>query len=179
MFIGTSSENPLSEGNLETATVGIESSSEDLEEVSEVEDFIQICSECTLGPQKFPSSNLFSKAVISDNRNNCAQLSSNQFDLAVLGQLHALRTNKDCIPTSYKGNRDNFRPFTTLMFRGKKISQSMFLFFHKISIQKLVTLCHHVDEKCIVERTHGNVKGLPSNACSLAQLNEICKLMTT
>lgn len=160
-----------------SANVSIVERQEDLKESEEVEDFIRVTCACSVGPSKQPCSRQFDRAVIMSSRSDCQQMSRDQLDIAILAQLSATRTHKDCIPSTYRGNPGNFRPHTSFQFRSLKICQTMFLFLHGISRSRFVHLCQHFDADGLVERMHGNSKRLPFNTCTPLQLENLVQFM--
>ena len=160
-----------------SGTVALESSVEDEEERRNVDQFIQNSCGCTTGPKKSPCSRLFGQDILMEYRGNCLQMSSAELDLVIMAQLSAFRTSVQCIPPTYRGSKDNFRPHTSFMFHGIKICQTMFLFLHTMSKQRFVTLCQHMDTHGIVARVHGNTKKTPPNTCSPSQINDVVQFI--
>ena len=171
-------DRPPEEGNtVSDVSVPIQGSNEDSVETEEVERFIRRSCGCSSGPYKQPCSQQLSRSVISASRNDSLQMSKDQLDLAILVQLSATRSHRDCIPSSYRGNPENFRPHTMFLFRSLKICQTSFLFLHAISRHRFLNLCQHFDTQGLVGRIHGNTKRLPPNACSPSQIEDIVKFI--
>ena len=97
------------------------------EKSKRINHFIEQTCVYSAGPKKSLCSSLFSRDTLLEYRGNCLQLINMELDLVVVAQLSALCTNSRCIPPTYRGNRDSFRPDTSFMFHGIKVCQALFI----------------------------------------------------
>lgn len=135
-----------------------------------MERFIAETCRCQLGPQQTACSVQLSRKTMELTRNNCHQMTRQQLNLVILSQLNALRTNKEEVPSSYKGDPSKFRPYTMFYMHGMKICQSTFLLLHTIGRDRLKRLSKFVDTHGVAERIHGNTKRVPRHTCPPEQV---------
>jgi len=102
---------------------------------------------CKLGPKGTACSPQFSRDVITEQRDNCAELSKEALDMLVLGQFQAQGADT--------GSPDASRQkYITFFFKGKRICRKFFMFLHLLSLKKYRNLLEHHQRHGVCPREH-------------------------
>ena len=102
--------------------------------------------ECKLGPNKTPCIKQFSLEYITNVVLSFRELTSEQLDLVILGQLPAL----------LEAETTGKRKMTTYFFRARTICRPVFCFIHNVSEKRFKNLKTHFQTNGAVPRMHGN-----------------------
>ena len=134
--------------------------------------------QCTLGKDGSPCSQTISTRFVADYRDQCCELSEVELDMAIMGQLAALRRREPAITAVSDTDRNKkrrvcTRPYTVFRLGDMLICKNTFLFLHAISLKHFKNLCRHFDCNGLTPRQHGNTKKLPHNAFSLEMTQQI------
>lgn len=105
--------------------------------------------------------------LIINYRSSCLELSKDELDLVVLGQIHShyvpVTSQSDCRKTSYSSR---------FFFHSKPICQKTFLFVHAISDKRYRNLVEHyrTSSLTVQTRSHGNFGSKSYKAASLSSV---------
>ena len=133
----------------------------DLDEKRLVDDFTSVGCGCKKGPNRSSCSLQFDRDYIASVRDSCLELSHNELDMLLMGQIIA------CTDDSY----------SSFFHQGKRICKAMFFFFHAISKTRLQNIKKSIKQNGIVARTHGNSKRTPHNAISFDNIQNVVKFI--
>ena len=119
----------IQRGQLDTNSVPIDRRDLDVAEEAIIQQYVQYGCNCDLGPNKSPCSTLFPVEHFRSVRSQMAELSHDEFDLVVMGQIMA-----GCFSSETSAHRDQERGKTYTLFHhnGKRVCQKTFLFFHRV-----------------------------------------------
>ena len=92
---------------------------------------------------------------------NLRELTKEQLDLVILGQLQAIT------PSSLFNKRKN--PPFLYMYRGLPVCKQTFCFIHSVGEKRLPVLKNHLNVEGVTERLHGNTTRVPVNATTYEQ----------
>ena len=137
---------------------------DDTAEVSDeaVSSFLKTTCSCHVGHNEQPCSNLFTEGVAMDIRSQCMDLTSDQLDMLILGNIAS--------QTKDSGKK---RCRSKYFFRGHQICRKTFLFLHCISKKRLENLKYHLKSNGLTSRVHGNTKHAPHNRTPHALLKHV------
>ena len=96
---------------------------------------------------------------------NLRELTKEQLDLVILGQLQAIT------PSSLSNKRKN--PPSLYMYRGLRVCKQTFCFIHSVSEKRLTALKNHLNVEGVTERLHGNTKRVPVNATTYEETGKL------
>ena len=141
-------------GNLQReGVITLELSDSDREEEKKIEHFFTTGCGCKLNCHQ-----MLGKEIIEKRRNSCAELTKQELDLIILGQLAAFE--KERTPQSSRV-RSSFH------VSGSRVCKTAFLFAHGVGEKQFKNLKQHFSQHGLVPRRHGN-SGKPShNAITL------------
>ena len=128
-----------------------------------VKSFVTTTCGCTLGPNKQSCSRLFTESVMIELRSQCLELTSEELDLVILGNL-AAQTRTD---QTKKQKRLNY------YVRGNEVCRKTFLFLNGISKKRLSNLKTQLRVNGITPRIHGNTKSKPHNRIPHTSLERV------
>ena len=136
-------------------------------EESKIAQFVASGCSCNLGPHNSPCHRLFSSAQYREMRDECRELSKEEHDLVLMGELRAvtLRDNK-----TWREN-DRQRTFSQFQFGGHRICQKTFCFLHSISRWKLNAIKASWLKNGLRPRQHTYTT--PHNATNLSDIQHI------
>ena len=145
---------------------------EDATEDSTVEAFFAETCHCTLGNNNTPCSQALPRRYAVEYRDQCLELSKNELDIAVLGQLAALRRREPTLAlvsdtARTKKRRVCQRPYTVFRFGDMVICKTTFLFLHALFEKRFKNLCHHFDFNGLLPRIHSNTNRSTHNTVPL------------
>ena len=101
-------------------------------EKERIEAYVLCGCSCKHGPDESPCHSLFSTTQYAELRNECRELSHDEFDLVIMGKLRAL-TFHDLITWWNEGRR---RTISYYQFGGHPVCKNTFCFLHNIGISK-------------------------------------------
>ena len=175
-----SSENDDHESDQENETDSdvdrFEFSEFDTSERSKVEAFVSKTCGCTYGKEEAPRSSTIKLEDIIDCRNNCAELTSAELNLVILGTIHS-SINYDAVSYSGRAVKKRQRTRMPFYFHGHKICQRTFLFIHRIHKTRFYTLVKHYRKNGLSLHNHGNKKRLPSSTFSTETIERVVKFI--
>ena len=102
-------------------------------EKERIEAYVLCGCSCQYGPDESPCHRLFSATQYEEMRNECRELSRDELDLVIMGELRAL-TFRDLITWRNEGRR---RTISYYQFGGHPVCKNTFCFLHNIGISKL------------------------------------------
>ena len=119
---------------------------------------------CKKGPNNTHCSSQFSKDYISSVRDSCFELTHQELDMLLIGQIVACTgTNK----------------ISCFRHQDKPICKNMFFFFHSISQKRLANIKQSMTRNGLVSRNHGNSKHTPHNALPFEVVQNVVKFIHT
>ena len=136
----------------------------DLSEKKLVDDFTSGGCGCTKGPNNSSCSSQFERKYIASIRDSCFELSHDELDLLLIGQIMACTSSNS---------------HSSFFHQGKRICKKMFFFFHGISQTRLSNIKRSMKQNGIVTRAHGNMKRIPHNALSFDTVERVVKFITS
>ena len=145
-------------------------------ERAKVEKFYEETCHCKLGEDEKACSLSLSINDFIESRNNCKELSSTELDLVILG---TIQSSLNCNKISVSGRVEKARQHARMayFYHGKRICMRTFLFLHCIHNNRFYSLVKHYRKNGLTLRAHGNVKRLPSSACSAETVERVVKFM--
>ena len=113
---------------------------QDLMEDSITEAFFAETCHCKLGVNNDPCSLALPRRHAVEFHQQCLELSKGELDIAILGQLTALRRREPTIATVSDQGRDKkrritLRPYTAFRFGDMTVCKNSFLFLHAITLK--------------------------------------------
>ena len=100
--------------------------------------------------------------AVQDMRHDTEQLTHDELDMVILGQLAA---------SQHASHRTNFS------FGGHRICRETFLFLHNISTKRLKALQSHYGSNGLTPRVHKNKKWLPHNTTPFLTVQDIVRFL--
>lgn len=140
--------NPLSQSN----EICTETSQQDEDFQSNITSFLQGSCGCDNGKNRVSCNKQFGYDEMLDQRSQCAELTSTELDLVILGALQSQ------IKRSYKK-----RQRITYFYQGLQVCKKTFMFLYGIGKHRLEHLKTHLRRNGITPRRHGNTSRLPHN----------------
>ena len=131
---------------------------------------------CTYGKEEAPCSSTIKLEDIIDCRNNCAELTSAELDLVILGTIHS-SINYDAVSYSGRAVKKRQRTRMPFYFHGHKICRRTFLFMHRIHKTRFYSLVKHYRKNGLSLRNHSNKKRLPSLTFSTETIERVVKFI--
>ena len=132
-------------------TVNIESSDIDTAETTTINKFLTDGCGC-----KMNCHSKVKREKIERRRGNCAELSKQELDLVILGQLAA-----------FEMGGESHRARSTFYFGGVKVCRTTFLLTHGIGEKRFKNLKKHFTAMGLSPRWHGNLGRVPHHAVTL------------
>ena len=81
--------------------------------------------------------------MLQEARDECRQLTSEQLNMVVMGQLHALCHRDPLTQKNKAQNSERKRTFTPYHFQGHCVCRDTFVFLHTMSIARLKAIKQH------------------------------------
>ena len=151
-----------------------------VEERGRIESFLRKGCGCTL------ASGFCSRGFTADHitcvRAQCSELTRDELDVALLGQLSAfMNTSDQTVHSTAHRHSPSSRQHTYMQFwhGGKRVCRNTFLFLHTISRKRLRNLQESLLTNGLTPRCHGNTRRLPPNAISHADTQRVINFLTT
>ena len=148
----------------------------DMSERSKAEAFVGKPCGCTHGDKGTSCSSTIRLEDIINCRNNCAELSSTELDLVILGMIQSA-INCDEVSNSGRAEKKRQRARMPFSFHGHRICLKTFLFMHRLHKTRFYSLVKHYRKNGLSLRTHGNKKRLPSSAFSAETIERVVKFI--
>ena len=120
---------------------------------------------CIEGDTKGSCIKQFAFDEYEDTVLNLRELTKEQRDLIILGQLLAIT------PSSFSNKLKN--PPSLCMYRGLRVCWQTFCFIHSVSEKRLTALKNHLNIEGVTERLHGNTKRVPVNATTYEETEKL------
>ena len=120
---------------------------------------------CIEGDTKGSCIKQFAFDEYEDTVLNLRELTKEQRDLIILGQLLAIT------PSSFSNKLKN--PPSLYMYRGLRVCWQTFYFIHSVSEKRLTALKNHLNIEGVTERLHGNTKKVPVNATTYEETEKL------
>ena len=118
---------------------------------------------------------LFTSPQICTARDDCRQLTRDQLDMVVMGQLRALCQSDSMTQKSKAKNTERKRTNTQYRFGGHRICQTTFLFLHTMSVTRFDSIKRSWLEKGLCPRLREKV--LPHNATKLSDIKNVVRFI--
>ena len=118
-----------------------------------------------------PCSNQFAALMLQEARDECRQLTREQLDVVVMGQLRALCHRDPLTQKNKARHSERKRTCTSYHFQGYHVCRDTFVFLHTISIARLKALKQHWMENRMCPR--GRAKVLPHNTAKLSDIKNV------
>ena len=115
-----------------------------------------------------PCSAQFTALILQEARDECRQLTREQLDMVIMGQLRALCHMEPSTQKKTARNSQRMRTCTPFHFRGHRVCRNTFVFLHTMSIARLKAIKHHWMENGMCPR--GRAKVLPHNTTKLSDI---------
>ena len=120
-----------------------------------------------------PCSTQFTALMLQEARDECRQLTREQLDMVVMGQLHALCHRDPLTQENKAQNSERKRTFTPYHFQGHRVCRDTFVFLHTMSIARLKAIKQHEMENRMCPR--GRAKVLPHNTTKLSDIENVVR----
>ena len=115
-----------------------------------------------------PCCTQFTASMLQEARAECRQLSREQLDMVVMGQLRALCQRDSLTQRSKARNFERKRTCTPFNFQDHRVCRDTFVFLHTMSIARLKSIKQHWLENGLCPR--GRPKVLPHNTTKLSDI---------
>ncbi len=120
----------------------------------------------------------FSASVVQEFRSQCQQLSRNELDMILIGQLEAFGDNSDNTSTEWRHSpTQRSRIHCSYHHKGKIVCLKMFLFLHDVGMKRFKNIIKSYRDNGILPRVHGNSKRLPHNCLSLSSVHHVISFL--
>ena len=111
-------------------------------------------------------------------RLNFSELTTEQLDLVIMGQLIANSSTSDTVVTESRHKATERRKAYTRHFhQGRPICPAMFRFLHRIGTKRLKNIAKSVADHGVVPRVHGNTNRLPKHTLSLNSVEYVVRFL--
>ena len=137
-----------------------------------VSQFLEKDCACKLGPNGKQCVTHFDQNHIFEHLSNCWELTKEELDMGILGQLNALSTIGTISPWLKRRQIS-----MTFRHSGHIICKDTFLFLHGIGKRKFENLQAHFISNGLSQCTYGNTCRLPHNVTSEKQIQRVEKFM--
>ena len=157
-------------GQLDTDSVSIDRRDLDVSKEAIIQQYVQHGCKCDLGPNKSPCSTLFPVEHFRSVRCQMAELSHDELDLVVMGQIMA-----GCFSSETSAHRDQERGKTYTLFHhnGKRVCQKTFLFFHRIGYWRFKAVKASFIAGGVAARVHGNTGKTKKFGLTLKEIQDV------
>ena len=113
-----------------------------------------------------PCSGQFPIGHYIEFRGQCRELSRQELDMALLGQLNAFTFSGENAVRHPTLSRQH--TYAVFWHCGQRVCRKTFLFLHTISEKRLKNLKSSLSRNELTPRTHGNTRRLPANTITYA-----------
>ena len=164
----------------ECRDVEIEFRDIDKEEERVTAEFARTGCSCKMGKGGTPCCLIFTKEYYDHHRSQCFELSKNELDLVILGQMTAAENSSPIVLNSTAHRhplKERERNYMNFFHKGHRICRNTFLFLHTIKIKRFRALSTHYRANGLVPRTHGLAGKSANSAFNLAETEFIIKFI--
>ena len=112
----------------------------------------------------------FTASQLSAARHECRQLTHDQLDMVVMGQLRSL-CQTDTVTQKTKAKNSQRQRTATFFFAGHRICLRVFLFMHTMSHKRFEAIKHSWGENGLCSRVRSKV--LPHNTTKLSDIENV------
>ena len=149
----------------------------DIDEDRVVEEFMRKGCSCTKWSGK-PCSQQFTTEHVKTLRLSFKELTRNELDLVLMGQLMATANTSDTIVDKHHRAQERKRSYNkTFYHHGKVICVEFFKFLHGIGGKRLRNVSRALRLGGIVPRVHGNTRRLPKHALTMASVEYVVRFL--
>ena len=135
----------------------------------------QGCS-CTLGPSNSPCYAQFSRDYYATMREDCAQLTREEKDVLIMGQIMAMSNTSPLTKHSSHHrhtSQERKRPRAAYYHQGKRVCLCTFLFLYHTKKDQFLNIKASCSENGIAPRVHGNTRRLPVHALTFDDVSRV------
>ena len=122
-----------------------------------------------------PCSALFNASQVMAARDQCRQLTWDQLDVMIMGQLSALCQIDPLTQKTKTKNTDRTRTATLFHFGGHRICQMVFLFLHALSNKRFKAIKKNWRENGLCPRVRSKV--VPHNTTKLSDIHNVVRFI--
>ena len=149
----------------------------EVEEQQVVEEFMVKGCSCRKWGGK-PCSGQFSAEYVKKMRLSCMELTREQLDMFLMGQLTAFTNNSTTVVVESRHRPDERqRGYANFFHQGKSICATTFKFLHGIGHKRLRNVSKALHSSGVVPRIHGNTKRLPKHALSVKSTQFVVRFL--
>ena len=150
----------------------------DLAEVKVLLSFALSGCGCKKAAKRTQCSTQFSLQYVKDFRASCAELSSSELDMAIMGQLLAGLNNSSCVSTDARhAESARINSYITLKHQGNPVCINMFRFLHGLGIKKFKNMVKHVKVHGLSPRVHGNTHRQPKHGLKYTSIEYVVRFL--
>lgn len=146
---------------------------EDEEEYTAIDEFQRGGCSCTIGPNNTPCCQRFPVSHYQEYRAQCLEMSKEQLDMVIIGQMEALTySTNQCIRsiTQRHSPQERQRQLVMFLHQHHRVCQKMFHFLHAVGKKRMEALRQHYRAYGIAPRVHGNSGRSPHNTFTLSEV---------
>ena len=159
-------------GGLDIGDLAVEHDETDDEEQRIIARFLAGGCSCKLLDGR-PCSSQFSTSMLQRARDECRQLTREQLDVVVMGQLRALCQTNPMTQKSKARNSERKRTSTPYRFKGHRVCRDTFVFLHTMSSARFNAIKQSWIENGLCPR--GRAKVLPHNTTKLSDIKNVVR----
>ena len=137
-------------------------------EVALVKRFLQAECGCKMGKDGKPCTSSLTFHDVFEYRANCHELTSDELDMVILGQLNAHCSGSASVASSSRSSAA-----ATYFHKNNQLCRKCFLFVHTISDKRFRNLVDHYKTSGVAPRTHGLTGKSPPNTTSFARVSSM------
>ena len=145
------------------------------EEEARIARYVACGCSCKHGPNKSPCHKLFTAAQYREMRDKCRELTRDELDLVIMGQLRALTLRDTHTQRTKQWATARVRSSTQFQFGGHHLCITTFCFLHNIGISKLNAIKSSWLTNGLRPRTH--VHRPPHNVTSLSDVQHVVRFI--
>ena len=162
-------------GAVELSSVVVESEESPDQEEARIDLFLSSGCSCQYGPRNTPCHRLFSAAQYREMRDECRELTRDELDLVIMGQLRALTLRDSCTQGSKRAATTRVQTQTQFRFGGHQICMKTFCFLHNIGLSKLKAIKASWLENGLRPRPRKSCT--PHNTTSLSDVENVVRFI--
>ena len=122
-----------------------------------------------------PCHRMFSAAQCRSHRDECRELSHDELDLVVMGELRALLQNDTLTQKTKSRNSKRVRSSTQFRIGGHRVCVKTFCFLHSIGVSKLNSIKASFEQNGL--RPHHRPHTIPHNATKLSDVQYVIRFI--
>ena len=131
---------------------------------------------CTLCNGK-PCSSQFTTEYITTYRNACLDLTHNELDLFLMGQLAAFGNSGQVVIESRHHEKEREKAYTTIYHRGRRVCMTMFRVLHAVGKKRIFNLSRSLKHDGVRPRVNGNASKLPKHTLTFQSVETVVKFL--